>query len=130
MRCLEKDPDRRYQSVAELDDALARIAQVSPTPATIEPTPMSQWSPVVKAETKPLPVGTPGPPARRRFVLAAAAVAAVVILAALAYFTLARTDDEIPFTAFRLGNGLRVLVSEDRSAPTVSVVVTYAVGLA
>jgi zinc protease len=127
MRCLEKDPARRYQSVAELDGALARVSEGSPAPAATEPTPVSQWSGVVKAETKLQP-GTHRSTSRRKTILAAAGLAAVAVLAAVAYLTLWRTDDEIPFTAFRLGNGLRVLISEDRSAPTVSVVVTYTVG--
>jgi zinc protease len=127
MRCLEKDPAARYQSVGELDDVLARVAEASPAPAATEPTPLSQWSGVVKAETQLQP-GRHRSTSRRKTILAAAGLAAVAVLAAVAYLTLWRTDDEIPFTAFRLGNGLRVLISEDRSAPTVSVVVTYAVG--
>ena len=43
---------------------------------------------------------------------------------------LGAADTTIKFTDFRLKNGLRVIISEDHSAPTVSVAVTYNVGSA
>ena len=43
---------------------------------------------------------------------------------------LGAADTTIKFTDYRLKNGLRVIVSEDHTAPTVSVAVTYNVGSA
>jgi len=43
---------------------------------------------------------------------------------------LGAVDTTIKFTDFRLKNGLRVIISEDHTAPTVSVAVTYNVGSA
>ena len=39
-----------------------------------------------------------------------------------------RTGPAIPFKEYKLKNGLRVILSEDHSAPTCSVAVTYNVG--
>jgi zinc protease len=55
---------------------------------------------------------------------AAAIVAAVCGVASLA------ADTAIKFTDLKLKNGLRVIVSEDHSAPTFSIAVTYNVGSA
>ena len=99
MRCLEKDPAQRYQSVAELDDALAQDRRrLSPAPATIEPTPLSQWSSGRQSGDEAA-AGRPLRSARRpaaEIVLAAAAVAAVAVLAAVAYLTLWRTRRRDP----------------------------------
>jgi len=57
------------------------------------------------------------------FLKAGVAVAAIVA-AAPAY----AADVEIPYEAFTLDNGLRVVVHEDRKAPVVAVSVWYAVG--
>src|SRR3954452_5349366 len=59
--------------------------------------------------------------------LRAVAVAAASILAAVV--TLG-ADNTIKFTDLKLKNGLRVIVSEDHTAPTVSIAVTYNVGSA
>ena len=59
---------------------------------------------------------------RRSFVALAVAAAAAVPLGA--------ADTTIKFTDVRLSNGLRVIVSEDHSAPTFSIAVTYNVGSA
>ena len=64
---------------------------------------------------------------RRKILIGAAAVVAIAALAG-AYLALWRTSEPIPFTSFTLGNGLKVLLSEDHSAPTVAVAVTYNVG--
>jgi len=59
---------------------------------------------------------------RRSFVALAVAAAVVVPLGA--------ADTTIKFTDVKLANGLRVIVSEDHSAPTFSLAVTYNVGSA
>ena len=55
--------------------------------------------------------------------------ATLAVTAALA-IPLGATDTTIKFTDYRLKNGLRVIVSEDHTAPTVSIAVTYNVGSA
>jgi len=57
---------------------------------------------------------------RRSFVALAVAAAAAVPLGA--------ADTTIKFTDYRVKNGLRVIISEDHTAPTVSIAVTYNVG--
>ena len=59
---------------------------------------------------------------RRSFVALAVVAAAAVPLGA--------ADTTVKFTDVRLSNGLRVIVSEDHSAPTFSIAVTYNVGSA
>jgi len=59
---------------------------------------------------------------RRSFVALAVAAAAAVPLGA--------ADTTIKFTDYRVKNGLRVIISEDHTAPTVSIAVTYNVGSA
>ncbi|HEX6465275.1 MAG TPA: pitrilysin family protein [Vicinamibacterales bacterium] len=59
---------------------------------------------------------------RRALMPALVAVSFGVVLGA--------ADTTIKFTDYRLKNGLRVIVSEDHTAPTVSVAVTYNVGSA
>jgi zinc protease len=145
LKCLEKDPAQRFQSIAELDAALARIA---PSDTGALP---SSWPAVENANTTPLPATPAIPPkggnykiekqggsretprdpvasAFRRNILIVAA--AVIVIAALAgaYFAFWRTKDPIPFTRFTLGNGLKVILSEDHSAPTIAVAVVYNVG--
>src|SRR3954468_10093951 len=58
--------------------------------------------------------------------LSAALLAAAVVLAV----PLRAADGAIKFTDLKLKNGLRVIVSEDHSAPTFSIAVTYNVGSA
>ncbi len=61
--------------------------------------------------------------------LLAAAVLAVPLLAQSAQQAARRSrGTTIPFTEHRLKNGLRVILSEDHSAPTYSICVTYNVG--
>jgi zinc protease len=64
---------------------------------------------------------------RRKSLLLGAAVV-LAIAGAIAAWTLMRRDEPIPFTRFTLDNGLRVILAEDHSAPTVAVAVTYDVG--
>jgi zinc protease len=51
-----------------------------------------------------------------------------VALAAAVIFGVFRETDPVPFETFTLDNGLTVILSEDHSAPTVAVAVTYDVG--
>ncbi len=55
---------------------------------------------------------------------------ATLALAAALAISLGAADTTIKFTDYRLKNGLRVIVSEDHTAPTVSIAVTYNVGSA
>jgi zinc protease len=126
MRCLEKDPARRFQTVEELDAALAAIPLQATGNVPTLTTPAAAWPSVAKAETAPLVKRAPRIRSRRLVALTAAAT--LLALAIAAYVKLWRAPAEIPFTTFKLANGLQVLISEDHSAPTVSVVVTYAVG--
>ena len=57
---------------------------------------------------------------RRKFLLAATATAAMALAAG--------TDVHIPFEKYKLGNGMRVVLSRDTSAPVVAVYVIYDVG--
>jgi zinc protease len=161
MRCLEKDPAARFQSVEELDAALFAVPIGSATTGTLRPgnetagttaggegaaetgwasTSRESWPAVAHTRTTPLAQQTqPGerPPAAhaetphatrvtklpRRRLLAAAAL----ILALVTVFR-ERRDDPIPYERFTLDNGLKVLLIEDHSAPTVAVSVTYNVG--
>ena len=119
MRCLEKEPARRFQSVHELDAVLASIA--SPAATT------GDWPTVAKADTAPLGEQRAAAGSRRNVAIVAA-VALVALAGALAAYLAMRPKDPIPFTTFTLSNGLRVLMAEDHSAPTVAVTVTYNVG--
>ena len=129
MRCLEKDPAQRFQNVEELDAALAAVASPQTTTGAIavdasaRKTGVETWPTVAKAATAPLGQQKPN-----RNVAIVAAIAVLAIAGAVvAYFAL-RPKDPIPFTKFTLNNGLRVLMAEDHSAPTVAVTVTYDVG--
>ena len=130
LKCLEKDPARRFQSIAELDEALTRVSS-SDTGA--QP---SSWPTVDRANTTPLPPKQDLPPkggsyridkGRGKFLFAAAAAVVALALAG-AYLALWRTKDPFPFTTFTLDNGLRVVLSEDHSTPTVAVAVAYNAG--
>ena len=127
LKCLEKDPAQRFQSIGELDAALARIA-TSDTGAL-----PSSWPTVENANTTPLPAvsvppRSPVASAFRRNTLIGTAALVVIAALAGAYFAFWRTKDPIPFTRFTLGNGLKVILSEDHSAPTIAVAVVYNVG--
>jgi hypothetical protein len=148
MRCLEKDPAQRFQSVEELDRALATVPMGSTTTGTLSSPAAAanqtaadheSWPTVSNARTTPLaqqthptviapPQAPPDPaakPRRRRF--RKRLVAAAIALAIYAIF-FARAKDPIPYDSFTLDNGLKVLLIEDHSAPTVAVSVTYDVG--
>src|SRR5579872_5677123 len=51
-----------------------------------------------------------------------------ILTASLALITVAAQEVKIPIEQYTLKNGLRVVLSEDHSAPTVSLCVTYDVG--
>ncbi len=106
VRAVEKDPAHRFQSVAEFEEALEGRAPVAPAPVF---------------ERKP------------RLPKASFAAAAVVLLAAAAgayLWTRSRAEGpiEVSFRQHTLANRLRVILSEDHFAPTVSMAVTYNVG--
>src|SRR5688572_17351649 len=52
----------------------------------------------------------------------------MLLLAPLALGAAEQRMPEVPFTQFTLSNGLRVILSQDRSAPVVAINVTYDVG--
>ena len=124
MRCLQKEPAQRFQSVEELDHVLAAMASPLATPSG-----SSGWPTVATAETTPVAERTPASPASaRRNVAIVAVVAFVAIAGAIAAFLALRPKELIPFTQYTLPNGLRVILAEDHSAPTVGVTVAYDVG--
>ena len=138
MRCLAKDPSERFQSVEELDAALAAIASPNTTTGNLAVDPQARktgvptWPTVAKAETAPLGERKPDGPddagRSRRNVAIVGVIALVAIAGAVAAYLSLRPKDPIPFTKFTLNNGLRVILAEDHSAPTVAVAVTYDVG--
>lgn len=97
LKCLEKDPGQRFQSVEEAVQAL-------------------EGAPVRS---------------RRPFPWKAVAVgAAVVVLAAGVAWWKSRPSDSVTFQmdSFTLSNGLRVVLSPDRSSPSIAVAVAYRAG--
>ena len=138
MRCLAKDPVARFQSVEDLDGALAAIASPNTTTGNLPVDPQARktgvptWPTVAKAETTPI-AARPRAEAddskkSRRNVAAVGLLAVIALVGAITAFVMLRSKPAIPFTSFTLDNGLRVLLSEDHSAPTVAVSVTYDVG--
>jgi predicted Zn-dependent peptidase/predicted Ser/Thr protein kinase len=107
MKCVEKDPAARFQSVEEAIAALEGVA-----------------APVVQ------PVCGPAPrPARRKWILAAAGV--VVIAAAGGLWLRGGSSDAVrfPLEQFTLPTGLPVVLSPDRASPTFTLAVAYRAGL-
>ncbi|MBA2303304.1 MAG: insulinase family protein, partial [Acidobacteria bacterium] len=134
MRCLEKDPDRRFQTVEEVDAELAAVATGVTTGAfdTSRPGAVG-WPGVTNAQTTPIaeqaaPDASPrrALALKRRWPIAAGAATVAVALAVA--FGLLTKKEPIPFDTFTLNNGLKVILAEDHSAPTVAVAVTYDVG--
>jgi predicted Zn-dependent peptidase/predicted Ser/Thr protein kinase len=107
MKCLEKDPAKRFQSVEEAFQALAGVA-----------TPDGP-----KARPKTAKSG------RRKFVWAA--LGAVAAMAAAAVWRFSRPSDSVvfPLEQFTLANGLKVALSPDHASPTFTLVVAYRAGL-
>lgn len=103
MRCLEKDPASRFQSVEE---AFAALAGVS-------------------APSKP----RVAKPARRKF-LAASIGAAILAAAAAGLWWNSRSSDSVlfPLEQFTLANGLTVALSPDHASPTFTLAIAYRAG--
>ncbi len=98
LRCLEKDPAARFQSIGDLIQALE---------------------------------GAPAPARRRATNWRLALVPVVVVLAAAgAYWWFTRDTDSarLPLQTFALANGLRVVLSPDHSAPSLTLAVAYHAG--
>lgn len=133
LRCMDKDPAQRFQSAEEVDAALAAVSSgASPTGSIpVDPnaraTGVPTWPTVSPAQTTPIAQrGTKRSERRsgsRRILFVAAAALALAVV-----FGVFRQEDRVPFEAFTLDNGLRVILSEDHSAPTIAVAVTYNVG--
>jgi predicted Zn-dependent peptidase/predicted Ser/Thr protein kinase len=105
MKCLEKDPAKRFQSVEEAFQALTGV--------------MAPDGPKVAKTAKG---------GRRKF--AWAALAAVASIAAAGVWRYSRPSDSVvfPLEKFALANGLTVALSPDRSSPTFSLAVIYRAG--
>lgn len=99
LRCLEKDPAQRFQSVDEVIQAL-------------------DGAPVA-------------PPKGRKFPWKVVGVGAVAILltAGVAWWKSQPSDSvTFPIDTFTLSNGLRVVMSPDKSSPTIAVSMAYRAG--
>jgi zinc protease len=110
MKCLEKDPAKRFQSVEEAFQALAGVTA---------PDAPKAWQQRAKA-------------GRRKFVWAAlGAMAVTAVLAAAGVWWYGRPSDAVvfPLEQFTLANGLTVALSPDHASPTFSLAVTYRAGL-
>ena len=146
-KALRKDKERRYQTVNELladlkalkrrlefeterqrsDESISTRVTTAPDETAVatgpelqEPTSTSQPRYTVDSLIR----GT----SRRTKILAALAVVIVLVGVAAVYRLLARHQFQVPIREFTLSNGLRVVLSEDHSAPTFSICVTYRVG--
>jgi len=102
MKCLEKDPAKRFQSVEEAFQALAGLT----------------------APDRPKVVKAAG----RKFVWAA--LGAVAVVAAAGVWWYSRPSDSVvfPLEKFTLANGLPVVLSPDHSSPTFTLSVIYRAG--
>ncbi len=132
LRCLDKDPAQRFQSAEEVDAALAAVSSGTTTTGSISidtdarGTGVPTWPTVSPAQTTP--IAEPVVTQRRRKRLKKVRVLAIVALALAVVFGLFRKNERVPLETFTLDNGLKVILSEDHSAPTVAVSVTYDVG--
>ena len=132
LRCLDKDPAQRFQSAEEVDAALAAVSSVATTTGSLSSDTdakgpgMPRWPTVSPAQTTPITERAVKKLKRRRSRKAGVfAIVAVVLAAAYGLF---QNDDRVPLETFTLDNGLKVILAEDHSAPTVAVSVTYDVG--
>jgi predicted Zn-dependent peptidase len=106
MKCLEKDPAKRFQSVEEAFQALAGVTA---------PDRPKAWHQRAKA-------------GRRKFVWAG--LGAVAVMAAAAVWWYSRPSDSVvfPLEKFTLANGLTVALSPDHASPTFTLAVIYRAG--
>src|SRR4051794_4603590 len=102
LRCLEKDPAARFQSI---EDAMRAL----------------EGAPAAPARSR-------GPRFPRKALVGTAAAA--LALAVVVWWWRGRPSDSFvfPIESFSLANGLRVAVSPDHAAPTVTVAVAYRSG--
>jgi predicted Zn-dependent peptidase/predicted Ser/Thr protein kinase len=117
MKCLEKDPAKRFQSVEEAFQALAGVTAPD-GPKVAKTVPFAQIAKVATA-------------GRRKSMWAAlGAVAAIAAIAAAGIWWYSRPSDSVvfPLEKFTLANGLKVVLSPDRSSPTFTLAVTYLAG--
>jgi zinc protease len=101
LRCLEKDPARRFDSATALDEALRSAGS-----------------------------GRPRSQVDARAIRPAIALFTVIVVVGLAVMFRPRyaAPIAIPFRQYTLANGLRVILAEDHAAPTVAVAMSYRVG--
>jgi zinc protease len=106
MKCLEKDPAKRFQSVEEAFQALAGVAAPD--------------------GPKVAKVANAG---RRKFVWAGLGAVAVMAAAAGVWWYSRPSDSVVfPLEKFTLANGLTVALSPDHSSPTFTLAVIYRAG--
>jgi len=89
-RCLNKDPDARFQTMAELRDGFLRLRQLSESGTLYTPAPLAETVIV-----RPTFVPPPPPPAGKMWKYALAGFA-VVFLAIAAWFVLPHKRSELP----------------------------------
>ena len=131
LRCLAKDPAQRFGSAAELDSALAAVSSGSSTTGSISidtsahATGVQTWPTISPAQTTPIAhrKERPARPAALRKILVFAGLLALAVV-----FGFFRDEERVEIESFTLHNGLKVILSEDHSAPTIAVAVTYDVG--
>ncbi|MFC1850940.1 insulinase family protein [candidate division CSSED10-310 bacterium] len=111
LRCIEKNPDFRFQSVAEVAEALNLSGGPGPRPRT------------------PATLQSKG---GRVFRIVAVSCIVLVSILFLGYYFLVfeETELSLEYEEFTLANGLRVIYSEDHTAPTFTLCVCYKVGTA
>jgi len=119
LKCLEKDPANRFQSMEEVEQAIEAPTATIPIPAQILPAQPPAKPPIER------------PPARKfawRWLL----VAVPVLAAAIAlWLWFSRPSDSLRFAVerFTLKNGLPVVLSPDHGAPVFTLTVAYNAGL-
>lgn len=104
LRAVAKKPEDRFQSMEEFARALEGLVEAPPR--------------------------TTIPSRRGRIAMVAVGAAVVIASLVLVYFRMRVNSDimHFPIEAFTLPNGLRVVLSEDHAAPTVTVAVSYNAG--
>ena len=107
LRCLEKDPVKRFQSV---DEVVAALGAAAPAATTVVLRPMKL--------------------SRVRIWAAIAAGVVMLATAILLLISSRRQSDsiELPMQRFTLANGLPVVLSVDHATPTFTLAITYKTG--